>query len=141
MTPAKSPSISATTYCGLSPSNVEYTSTVERETNKIIPWVFHHFGGKPIKHIDAARRRACLAANAIGKDGKPKVLHSARRTAARRLERAGVSRDIAMDIMGIKSESIFSRYNIRDDEDKRRGLEMVQTMLDFEAEKQKRAKR
>ena len=119
----------------------EYTKKVERETNKIIPYVFHHFGGKPIKHVDAARRKACRAAGAIGKDGKPKVLHSARRTAARRLERAGVSRDVAMDIMGIKSESIFSRYNIRDDEDKRRGLEKVQTMLDFEAEKQKRAKR
>ncbi len=43
--------------------------------------------------------------------------------------------------MGIKSESIFRRYNIRQNEDKRRGLEKVQNMLDFEAEKQERAKR
>ncbi|MCH7687675.1 MAG: tyrosine-type recombinase/integrase, partial [Planctomycetes bacterium] len=100
----------------------DYTLRVQRETGKIIPFVFHHFGGKPIKHIDGARRKACRAAGAIGKDGRPKVLHSTRRTAARRLERAGVSRDIAMDIMGIKSESIFRRYNIRQNEDKRRAL-------------------
>ncbi len=119
----------------------DYPRRVERETGKIIPFVFHHFGGKPIKHIDGPRRKACRAAGAMGKDGQPKVLHSTRRTAARRLERAGVSRDISMDIMGIRSESIFSRYNIRQNEDKRRGLEKVQNMLDFEAEKQERAKR
>ena len=44
-----------------------------------------------------------------------------------------------MDIMGIKSESIFRRYDIRKNEDKRRGLEKVQKMLDFEAAKQKRS--
>ncbi len=117
----------------------DYTRRVERDTGKIIPYVFHHFGGKPIKHIDGARRKACRAAGAMGKDGKPKVLHSTRRTAARRLDRAGVSRDIAMDIMGLKSESVFRRYNIRQNEDKRRGLEKVQTMLDFEAAKKKRS--
>ena len=117
----------------------DYTRRIERETGKIIQYVFHHFGGKPIKHIDGARRKACRAAGAIGKDGRPKVLHSTRRTAARRLERVGVSRDVAMDIMGIKSESIFRRYNIRQNEDKRRGLEKVQKMLDFEAAKQKRS--
>ena len=117
----------------------DYTRRVERDTGKIIPYVFHHFGGKPIKHIDGARRKACRAAGALGKDGKAKVLHSTRRTAARRLDRAGVSRDIAMDIMGLKSESVFRRYNIRQNEDKRRGLEKVQTMLDFEAAKKKRS--
>ncbi len=44
-----------------------------------------------------------------------------------------------MDIMGLKSESVFRRYNIRQNEDKRRGLEKVQTMLDFEAAKKKRS--
>ncbi len=40
------------------------------------------------------------------------MLHDFRRSAARNLIRAGVSRDVAKRITGHKTDSMFSRYNI-----------------------------
>ena len=40
------------------------------------------------------------------------LLHDCRRTAVRNLDRAGVSRSVAMAITGHKSETIYRRYNI-----------------------------
>lgn len=45
------------------------------------------------------------------------MLHDFRRTGARNLIRAGVCRDIAKKITGHKTDSVFKRYNIVDDED------------------------
>lgn len=85
------------------------TRAVERETGRIIPHVFHHDGGKPIRDFNsgwrAARKRVKL----------PGVLfHDLRRTAVRNMERAGVPRSVAMKLTGHKTEAVYRRYAIAD---------------------------
>ncbi len=53
----------------------------------------------------------------IGDDGKPKILHDHRRSTVRRLERAGVSREVAKCVVGHQTDSMYSRFNIVRDED------------------------
>jgi integrase len=84
------------------------------------PYVFHRFGGKPIKNLDGAWRKAREAA------GCPdKLLHDCRRTAARSLIRAGVGRDVARRITGHKTDSVFSRYNVTTESDLRDAAEKL----------------
>jgi len=70
--------------------------------------------------------------NAVTKAaGCPGLLfHDLRRSAVRNLIRAGVSRDVAMDISGHKTDSVFRRYNItseRDLQDAARKIESAQS--------------
>jgi len=55
------------------------------------------------------------------------TIHDLRRSAARNLIRAGVSRGVAMQITGHKTEAIFERYNITDAADVRDALIKVGT--------------
>jgi integrase len=89
------------------------TKKLEREQDKIIPWVFHQ-GGTPIKSLYGAWRTACTAAGVPGR-----ILHDFRRTAVRNLVRAGVPERVAMQITGHKTRSVFERYNIVSDGDLR----------------------
>jgi integrase len=84
----------------------ESTTALERETGQIIPFVFHR-GGRPIRSFLDAWQTACKRAAVPGK-----LVHDLRRTAVRNLERAGVSRSVAMKLVGQKTESIYRRYAI-----------------------------
>jgi integrase len=89
------------------------TDALQRETGRIIPLVFHR-DGRPIK----AFRRAWLSA--CWKAGVPdRIPHDFRRTAVRNLERAGVSRSVAMKMVGHRTESIYRRYAIVSESDLR----------------------
>jgi len=68
--------------------------------------VFHRYG-KPIKSLRRAWRTACKDA------GRPGLLlHDLRRSAVRNLERAGISRSVAMKLTGHKTEAVYRRYAI-----------------------------
>jgi integrase len=82
------------------------TTAVERETGKIVPWVFHRHG-KQIVNFREAWKLACAAACCPGR-----LVHDLRRTVVRELERAGVSRSVAMKLTGHKTENIYRRYAI-----------------------------
>ncbi len=62
-------------------------------------------------------RSACRRAKLIGK-----IPHDFRRTAVRNLERAGVPRSVAMKLVGHKTEAIYQRYAITNEQDLREGV-------------------
>jgi integrase len=77
-----------------------------RKAGTIVPLVFHR-NGKEIKSYRKGLLAACKAAGCPGR-----LMHDFRRTAVRNLERAGVSRSVAMKLTGHKTESVFRRYAI-----------------------------
>ena len=82
----------------------------------ICPWVFNR-EGRRIRNFAEAWAGACRAAGVPGRQP-----HDFRRTAVRNLERAGVSRSVAMKITGHKTESIYKRYAIVSERDVAEGL-------------------
>ena len=87
------------------------TEAVQRQTGRIIPWVFH-CEGTPMKSFWKAWKTACKAAGAPGR-----IPHDFRRTAVRNLERAGVPRSVAMKMVSHKTQAIYRRYAIVIDAD------------------------
>jgi len=82
------------------------TRRCERAQGRIIAHVFHRYG-TPIKTLRRAWRTACKEA------GRPGLLlHDLRRSAVRNLERAGISRSVAMKLTGHKTEAVYRRYAI-----------------------------
>lgn len=81
--------------------------------------------GKPIGDFRRAWKTACRAA------GVPeRTFHDLRRSAVRNMDRAGVSRHVAMRITGHKSESTYQRYNIVSEADLRLAAQTNQLYLD-----------
>jgi integrase len=86
--------------------------------------VFHR-QGKPIGDFRRSWKTACRAA------GVPeRTFHDLRRSAVRNMDRAGVSRHVAMRITGHKSESTYQRYNIVSEADLRLAAQKNQFYLD-----------
>jgi integrase len=106
---------------------------IQRETGRVIPWLFCRDDGEPVGDFKKAWRTACVAAgffrvlpvlDAEGrptrrKDGSPlvrrqptKLVHDFRRTAVRNLIRAGIPETVAMKLTGHRTRSVFQRYAI-----------------------------
>ncbi|HET9284281.1 MAG TPA: site-specific integrase [Candidatus Angelobacter sp.] len=111
-------------------------------------FLFTREDGKPVLDFRTAWRNMCLAAG-VGQmlcrlckktvtgtkcescgcsDLKYRglILHDLRRTAARNLRRAGVAESVIMKIGGWKTPSVFKRYDIVDQRDKREAMHMLE---------------
>jgi integrase len=88
----------------------ERVRDLERASGQIIPWIFVHADGTPIRNFRYAWAKACKDAGVPGR-----LVHDFRRTAVRNLERAGVPRSAAMKITGHKTETVYRRYAIVDE--------------------------
>jgi site-specific recombinase XerD len=105
-------------------AQIEHTEALSRAEGKIISWLFHR-EGKPIKDFRRAWKtalvKAGLGTEIRNRDGRlikkvaNRIPHDFRRTAVRNLERAGVSRSDAMNMVGHKTEAIYRRYAISDE--------------------------
>jgi integrase len=85
----------------------EETNRTQKRTGKIIPWVFHHLDGTPIKDFRRAWKKACKAAKLDGR-----IVHDFRRTAIWNFTRKGVSEQVGMKLSGHRTPSVYRRYNI-----------------------------
>src|SRR5262249_43628168 len=82
------------------------TDELQQKKGQVIPLVFHR-NGRPIRDFRTAWENACRTAGVPGR-----IPHDFRRTAVRNLERAGVSRSVAMKMTGHKTEAVYRRYAI-----------------------------
>jgi integrase len=93
----------------------------ERQKNPGADFVFTR-DGKQIRDFRQVWRNACVKAGlgrfveAVDSEAEPTyeglIFHDLRRSGVRNLDRAGVSRTVAMAISGHKTESVYRRYNI-----------------------------
>jgi len=102
----------------------QLVSDWEREHSSICTAVFH-WRGRPLHKLRRSWQNACRAAGLEGR-----LLHDFRRTAVRNLIRAGVQQAIAMKITGHKTDSIFRRYLIVDEEPLAQATGAVAQLLD-----------
>jgi integrase len=105
---------------------------IARETARIVPWVFVDAKGSPVfsgkrpkKSLRRAWRAPCARAGVPGR-----LLHDFRRTAVRNLERAAVGRKVAMDLVGMKTDSIYRRYEIVTEADLAEGMRRLGAYLE-----------
>ena len=74
----------------------------------------------PLGNYAKAWSAACKRAGVTNKR-----VHDTRRGAVRELERAGVSRSVAMSLTGHKTESVYRRYAVTDLQSQREGVEKL----------------
>jgi integrase len=82
-----------------------------KQAGTICPYVFQR-NGKRIKSIRETWSLACRAAGCPGR-----IPHDLRRSAVRNMERRGLSRSVAMQLTGHKTEAVYRRYAITSEGD------------------------
>jgi hypothetical protein len=79
----------------------ELTDETQKKTRQAIPWVVHR-NGELIRDFRTAWKTARTNASLPGR-----IPHYFGRTAVRNLQRAGVSRSVAMKLIGHKTEAVY----------------------------------
>lgn len=95
------------------------TTAVEKKIGRIVPHVFHR-DGEPIRSV---RREWRAATKRAGLEGA--WLRDLRRRPVRNLERAGVSRSVAIRLTGHKTENVYRRCAIADEDALRESVEKL----------------
>jgi integrase len=110
-------------------SQLEQIARDERKLRRVIPWLFHRTG-RPIPYATLYDRWREATQSA----GYPaKLMHDFRRTAATRLDSTpGISRSVAMTLLGHKTDIMFRRYIQGYDE---RLIEAAKVLADSRAAK------
>jgi integrase len=99
----------------------EFRSTVG--IRGLSQYVFHR-EGQPIGEFRRSWATACRKAKVEGK-----LFHDLRRTAVRNMIRAGVPQSVVMSLSGHRTVSMFLRYNISSDADRRDALRRLDEHL------------
>ena len=94
------------------------------ERRLVCPYVFHYRNGKKIGDFRKKWAKACEAAGMVGI-----IPHDLRRCAARNLSLSGVREQLAMKITGHKTNSMYRRYRIVDEDELRQAQEQQQAFL------------
>jgi integrase len=100
---------------------------IERRLNERqldCPYVFHYRNGRKIGDFRKKWAKACEAAGLVGI-----IPHDLRRCAARNLSLSGVKEQLAMRITGHKTNSMYRRYRIVDEDELRQAQEQQQAFL------------
>ena len=108
---------------------LEHQQEKHRELQRrevISPWVFCRDDGAAIKDFHGSWEKACIAAGIPGR-----IVHDFRRTAVRDLERAGVSRSVAMKLTGHLTEAVYRRYAIVCESDLAEAVSKLQIMMNL----------
>lgn len=90
-----------------------------RKAGTICRFVFHRHG-KRVRGFRKAWANACQAAGFPGR-----IPHDLRRSAVRNMERRGLSRSVAMQLTGHKTEAVYRRYAITSEADLREGVDRL----------------
>ena len=128
-------------------AQLERVDTLQRKLERVIPFVFPHLSGrhrgKRILDFRKAWRTACLEAELGSLTGEAREMrrrwlmanpatgllgmlrHDLRRTAVRNLVRVGVPERVSMELTGHKTRSVFDRYDIVSEADKRAATERL----------------
>ena len=100
----------------------------DKDGNKRFAEYVFHRQGKPIKEFRKSWATACKKANVAHR-----LFHDLRRTASRNMLDAGVPQAVAMTITGHRTDSMFRRYAIVNEDQKRSALSKTQQHLDTSA--------
>jgi len=94
--------------------------SVKTDSGVLISSLVFHRAGEPVSEFRKSWATACKKAGCEGR-----LFHDLRRSAARNLIRSGVTKDVAKQVGGWKTDSMFTRYNVTGEEDLREAMEKV----------------